>query len=161
MGPNKILVQKKLWSKKIMGPRKNFWSKKFEVQIFFGPNKIFDPQKIFSGQKNFWGLKFLGGQKNLNQEIFLSKNIESSRVNRGEGIGFLSVFVCVKYKTSRMLSSCIFWRGTSCSCCSCDRGKTKSTPSPWTWNVIESLFKFFKYEFFYLSNSSPKAKLQL
>ena len=48
---------------------------------------------------------------------------------RGEGIS-----LCVKFKTSRMLSSAIFWWGCSCccsccSCCSCDRGKTKSTPS--------------------------------
>ena len=33
----------------------------------------------------------------------------------------------VKFKTSRMLSSGIFWWG--CSSCCCDRGKTKSTPS--------------------------------
>ena len=43
-------------------------------------------------------------------------------VSRGEGIS-----LCVKFKTSRMLFSGIFWCG--CSSCSCDRGKTKSTPS--------------------------------
>ena len=45
--------------------------------------------------------------------------------SRGEGIS-----LCVKFKTSRMLSSAIFWWGcSSCCSCSCDRGKTKSTPS--------------------------------
>ena len=39
---------------------------------------------------------------------------------RGEGIS-----LCVKFKTSRMLSSGKFWWVY----CSCDRGKTKSTPS--------------------------------
>ena len=39
--------------------------------------------------------------------------------SRGEGIS-----LCVKFKTSRMLSSGIFWWGSSCY-----RGKTKSTPS--------------------------------
>ena len=41
---------------------------------------------------------------------------------RGEGIS-----LCVKFKTSRMLPSGIFWWGY-CSCC-CERRKTKSTPS--------------------------------
>ena len=39
---------------------------------------------------------------------------------RGEGIS-----LCVKFETSRMLSSGIFLWGYSC----CDRGETKSTPS--------------------------------
>ena len=39
---------------------------------------------------------------------------------RGEGIS-----LCVKFKTCRMLSSGKFWWVY----CSCDRGKTKSTPS--------------------------------
>ena len=43
---------------------------------------------------------------------------------RGEGIS-----LCVKFKTSRMLPSGIFWWGCSCCCSCCDRGKTKSTPS--------------------------------
>ena len=43
---------------------------------------------------------------------------------RGEGIS-----LCVKFETSRMLPSGIFWWGScSCSCC-CDRGRKKSTPS--------------------------------
>ena len=42
----------------------------------------------------------------------------------GEGSRDEGISLCVKFKTSRMLSSAIFWWG-----CSCDRGKTKSTPS--------------------------------
>ena len=36
-----------------------------------------------------------------------------------------SISLCVKFKISRMLSSGKFWWVY----CSCDRGKTKSTPS--------------------------------
>ena len=48
----------------------------------------------------------------------------------GEGSRDEGISLCVKFKTSRMLSSAIFWWGCSSCCCSCcDRGKTKSTPS--------------------------------
>ena len=40
---------------------------------------------------------------------------------RGEG----TCGTCVRFKTSSMLPSSVFWWG----CCCCDRGKTKSTPS--------------------------------
>ena len=61
----------------------------------------------------------------------------------GEGSRDEGISLCVKFKTSRMLSSAIFWWGCCCcSCsCSCDRGKTKLTPSPkaeaWTldWSL--------------------------
>ena len=38
---------------------------------------------------------------------------------RGKGVS-----LCVKFNTSRMLPSGIFWWGFSCSCCSCCDNKT-------------------------------------
>ena len=43
-------------------------------------------------------------------------------VGRGKGL-----CLCVKFKTSRMLPSAIFWWGSSSSS-SCDRREKKSTP---------------------------------
>ena len=56
----------------------------------------------------------------------------------GEGSRDEGISLCVKFKTSRMLPSCIFWWGYSC-----DRGKTKSTPSPKAraWTLDWSLTK--------------------
>ena len=42
---------------------------------------------------------------------------------------FVLVILCAKFKNSNMFPSGIFWCGYSC-CSSCDRGITKSTPSP-------------------------------
>ena len=58
----------------------------------------------------------------------------------GEGVGAIGISLCVKYKASRMLPSCIFWWGYSC-----DRGKTKSTPSPRLWTLDWSLTKTGKF----------------
>ena len=60
----------------------------------------------------------------------------------------------VKFKSSRMFLSGIFW----CECCSsfsscCDRDKTKSTPSPRTldWSVTKVLsLKKLLIEFWFL-----------
>ena len=76
-------------------------------------------------KKNFLGLT----------DIWVDKNVGSQRIKmgecrvmsvgeggRGEGIS-----LCVKFETSRMLSSGIFWWGY-CSCC--DSGKIKSLLVP-------------------------------
>ena len=61
------------------------------------------------------------------------------------------VSLCVKFDTSRMLSSGIFWWGyCCCSCCCCsssfDRGKIMSTPSSkseaWTLDWSLTIFDF-------------------
>ena len=56
---------------------------------------------------------------------------KGGNVSRGMYVfGLVRLFA--KFKNSRTFPSGIFWCGSSCSCCSscCDRGKTKSTPSP-------------------------------
>ena len=54
------------------------------------------------------------------------------RLEFGEAFWFGLVRLSAKFKTSRLFPCGIFWCGSCSSCCcsSCDRGKTKSTPSP-------------------------------
>ena len=62
-------------------------------------------------------------------------------VGRGEGMS-----LCVKFQTSRILPSGIFWWGYSCYSCYYS-GKTKSTPSPkaeaWTLAIANIIIIFF------------------
>ena len=129
--------------------KKKDWVKKISGQIFFRVQRFFGTRKYFPVLKNFWveifwGVKNKFGKKKLFwvHENFCVKKwwVKKYWALMGGGVGLLSecISLCVEFETSRMLSSGIFWWGCcyscySCSCC-CDRGKTKSTPSPRTWN---------------------------
>ena len=60
-------------------------------------------------------------------------------ISIGEGGRAKGISLCVKFQTSRMLPSGIFWWGCSCYCC--DRGKTSLKLKLGLWTGVKQKLK--------------------
>ena len=111
--PKKLLVRNKLWVRKKNLVKKNILSKKKLVQKYW--------VRKYVGSRKFFGPKTFFGPKNWRVWIFVCSN--SLFRLYGAYVPYLTFQLDLEPFRFKQ----IFGEG-SC-CCSCDRGKTKSTPS--------------------------------
>ena len=104
---------------------KLFWIKIFLQKFCLYPSFLFN-LSYFLEQKFFWiNFFFCNGSSSQTPGLPKLNTLDLSLV---------SLSLCAKFQTLSSIISSRFWCGSSCSSCSsssssCDRGKTKSTPT--------------------------------